>query len=215
MSRGVGRSRRARAPLVLLVLLCLAPRPLHAEPSQAYRQALAMAAEGRDREAVAMLNGAAAALPPAQSIWRQRMRAAARLLDIRRNRATRVTLPEASAAGVLVHRYLRTHPPPAPRPAWPLGLLATLVPGAGHAWLGRWRDAGTAAFMVWPMIFLTLWAARRRMGPVTVFFALITVWLWSGTVFSAVSLAARGDMEAYLAWWRGVWLASGLPGHPW
>ena len=94
-------------------------------------------------------------------------------------------------------------------------ILATIFPGAGHAWQGRWQDAWVAAIMVWPMLILTLWAASRRMGPVTIFFAMITAWLWSGTVFSSISLAERGGMESYLLWWQGVWQASGLPGRPW
>jgi len=53
------------------------------------------------------------------------------------------------------------------------------------------------------------------MGPVTVFFVLTTLWLWSGSVFSAVSLAERGSFEAYVLWWQGLWQASGLPGRPW
>ena len=69
--------------------------------------------------------------------------------------------------------------------------------------------------LVWPMLLLTLWAARRHMGPVTVFFALITVWLWSGTVFSSMSLAERASFEAYTLWWQGLWQASGLQGQPW
>ena len=98
---------------------------------------------------------------------------------------------------------------------WLPGLLATIFPGAGHAWQERWNDAVVAAIMVWPMLILTLWAAYRRMGPVTIFFAMITAWLWSGTVFSAISLAERGDVEAYLVWWQGLWQASALPGRPW
>jgi len=61
----------------------------------------------------------------------------------------------------------------------------------------------------------TFWADRRDMGPVTVFFAMITAWLWSGMVFSATSLAERGGYELYYAWWQQLWQASGLPSKPW
>ena len=53
------------------------------------------------------------------------------------------------------------------------------------------------------------------MGPVTAFFALVTAWLWSGSVFSAIALAERGGMEAYLDWWRELWRFAAIPGRPW
>lgn len=186
-----------------------------AEPQQAYEQAVQLAAAGNDRDAVAMLQGAAAVLPQAQKLWRDRMLVAARLLAMRRDRRMDVALPADAVESELAAHYLKNHPAPAPARRWHIGLAATLLPGAGHALLGRWHDAVVAALLVWPMIGLTLWAAYRRMGPVTVFFAGITVWLWSGSVFSAMSLAERGALEDYLAWWQGLWQAAGLPGRPW
>jgi hypothetical protein len=116
---------------------------------------------------------------------------------------------------MLMSNWLKQHPIPAVEDSIMPGLLAAIIPGSGHAWLGRWGDAGVAAMLVWPLLILTFWAARRDMGPVTVFFALITAWLWSGTVFSATSLAERGDYELYYAWWQQMWQASGLPSKPW
>jgi len=154
-----------------------------------------------------------------QGIWRERMQAAGALLEMRKRQVMKPPLtfnpaPNSSHAG-LMDQYIHHHPSPELVKAWIPGLLATLFPGSGHAWLGRWHDAAVAAILVWPMLLLTFWAWKRRMGPVTVFFGLLTLWLWSGTVFSAVSLAERGGMEAYMAWWQGLWQFTGLPGRPW
>ena len=206
--------RRHLLPIAVLALATLAPAVAAASPGQAYDAAIGLAARGRTGEAVAMMQGAAASLPAADP-WAQRLRAARWLLSMRRMRAHAPMAAAGNGWMLLADRYLAGHPPPKAAAAWPVGLLAAVLPGAGHARLGRWRDAMTAAMLVWPMLLLTVWAARRRMGPVTVFFALITLWLWSGTVYSAISLAERGSAEAYMAWWQHLWLASGLPGRPW
>jgi len=198
---------------IALLLLFIVIIPIHVEAaaSDAYRQGIALAAEGRDGQAVAMLRGVAAS---SSGIWSERAATAARLIDMRlRQDASKLEI--ASLNGVLLAKYQLLHAPPQAANGRFAGIFATLFPGAGHAWLGRWRDAGIAALMVWPMLLLTFWAAKRRMGPVTVFFTLLTLWLWSGSVFSAVSLAERGAFEAYVLWWQGLWQASGLPGRPW
>jgi len=201
----------------LFVLLLFAMLLLgHAEPVRAsvagvYQQALALAAQGRDAEAVAMLAGAAGTAP---EVWSGRMRVAAQLLAMRARQGVDLS-PIDSLNGALIAAYAKTHASPPAADAGLTGILASVFPGAGHAWLGRWHDAGIAAMLVWPMLLLTLWSFRRGMGPLTVFFALLTLWLWSGSVFSAVSLAERGGFEAYLVWWQGLWQASGLPGRPW
>ena len=203
-----------RELLILFAFICIVgghSALLHADAGQAYRQAIALAAQGRGAEAVAMLRGFSDA---ATGVWKERATTAAALIDMRLKRRN-VPLEVGSFNDVLVEQYRRQHPAPKQADVRLVGAAATLIPGAGHAWLGRWHDAGIAALMVWPMIVLTLWAAKRRMGPVTVFFALLTLWLWSGSVFSAVSLAERGGFEAYAAWWQGLWQASGLPGRPW
>jgi len=196
-----------------LLLLFIAIVPIHVEAaaSDAYRQGIALAVEGRDAQAVAMLRGVAAA---SSGVWQQRAAIAAKLIDMRqRQDVSRLEI--ASLNGVLLAKYQLLHAPPQAVDSRLAGIFATLFPGAGHAWLGRWHDAGIAALMVWPMLLLTFWAAKRKMGPVTVFFTLLTLWLWSGSVFSAVSLAERGAFEAYVMWWQGLWQASGLPGRPW
>lgn len=200
----------------LLVFQCMyAIGGALAAPAEVYGQAVALAAAGRDAEAVARLQGALDVYPGADA-WCARMQAAVALLSMRHQGETNVSgLDERSAYASLTRAYLRTHPAPEAGSLLMPGALAVVFPGAGHAWLGRWHDAWVAAMLVWPMLLLTFWAWRRRMGPVTVFFAVITIWLWSGTVFSAVSLAERGSHEAYLAWWQGLWQASGLQGQPW
>jgi len=205
-----------------LVLLLLMTGPAHAgtmpaAPEQAaaeiYYQDMALAAGGRGAEAVAMLDGAVAVMPPSD-IWRSRMQAATALLAMQQRHAAAPALAAENRHVPLMRHYLQLHPVPEATQAWWPALLG-VVPGAGHLWLGRLHDAATAALLVWPMLLLTFWAMRRGMGPVTLFFAGITIWLWSGTIFSAYSLAERGDLESYLGWWQGLWQASGLPGRPW
>jgi hypothetical protein len=202
-----------RCGIVALVLGASA----HADPGAAYRAAMALAAQGKDGEAIARLQGARDALSagPAAEQWRGWLASAAALLEMRQDLRLQPTFAETAAAVGRVQDYLATAPPPERGRPWAAALFGAVVPGAGHVWLGRWRDGVKAATLVWPMFLLTVWAWRRRMGPVTVFFAALTVWLWSGTVFSAYSLARRGDLHAYLVWWQGVWQASGLPGRPW
>ncbi len=205
-------------PVLLCAILACSVTQAGAAPRDVYLQAVQLAARGHDREAAAMLTGVADSLR-GQDVWRERMRMAVALLRMRGEDALRPVWPPGSTSNTLqsglAEQYIRDHPSPATVRVWIPGLLAALFPGAGHAWLKRWHDAAVAAMLVWPMLLLTFWAWKRRMGPVTVFFSLLTLWLWSGTVFSAVSLAERGSMETYMAWWQGLWQFTGLPGHPW
>jgi len=202
--------------LLLLLSLFSGAFMASAEPVQAYRQAIHLAAQGDDRTAIATLRSLQEVLPDDQSIWKSRMQSAQQLLTMRMEKSTifpPISQPNTNLA--LAAAVAADHPILLQASTWPAALLATIFPGAGHAWLGRWHDAATAALMVWPMLLLTCWAAKRHMGPVTLFFAAITLWLWSGTVFSALSLAERGNLETYLTWWQSIWQASGLPGRPW
>ncbi len=175
-----------------------------------YQQALQQAASGKLAVAEsALLKLSAAASTP--EVWQQRSQAAAVLLHLWQARAS--SLPASNNPYLrLANRYAEDHHLAKQKNA-ALLFSAALIPGAGHALLGRWHDARTAFILVVPMLLLTLWAAKRRMGPVTVFFALITLWLWSGTVFSAWSLHERQALELYSLWWQGLWQASALPGH--
>ncbi len=206
--------------LLLLLLLMAAMPQSYADTAATYRHALSQAAQGQLRAAQEML-GSIHNDGPDRSIWPQRAAAAGVLLSMRMDQ--QIDFPPQSFSAQsgpnsylsLASAYASTHPLIRDGRRWMATLLAVILPGAGHAWQGRWHDAGTAALMVWPMLILTIWAALRKMGPVTLFFALITIWLWSGTVFSSISLAERGNAESYMLWWQGVWQASGLPGRPW
>lgn len=191
----------------------LLPMVAWADAGQVYRQALDLAGGGRNAEAIAMLHGGMQSASSTTS-WKLRMFAATQLLHMREQH--QVLIDGQHVAGnthlMLAQAYSQQVPlKKAENSTIPM-ILATLFPGAGHAWLGRWHDATTAMVLVLPMLFLTLWAWRRKMGPVTVFFGAITLWLWSGSVFSATSLAEREVHEAYLLWWQGMWQSSGLPG---
>jgi len=204
-----------RLILLMVSLLLLPAVSSAASASDAYNEALGLAGAGHAGEAAARLDGAAAVLPD-ESIWRERMTLAAAMIRMRsQQQSVLPPLPHPGSNAALAKAYLQATPLPQAGSSWVVNVLAVVLPGSGHAWLGRWHDALTAALLVWPMLLLTLWAGYRRMGPVTVFFALITAWLWSGTVFSAMSLAERGSYEDYLLWWQGLWQASALPGRPW
>ncbi|MFQ5518985.1 MAG: hypothetical protein ACE5E3_03180 [Mariprofundus sp.] len=214
----MGRFGNGLGLMGLTGLLLLLPAQIgYAAPADAYKQAIGFAAQGNEQAALASLSSLALALP-IRNEWQSRSHAAAGLLGMRVKASS--TFPKQSEAVAnpylaLASAYADSHPlPDNNASSWPSTLLATLFPGAGHALQGRWGDAATAALMVWPMLILTIWAFRRGMGPVTLFFALITVWLWSGTVFSSISLAERTAAADYLIWWQGIWQASGLPGRP-
>ncbi len=202
-----------------LMLLCV-PMLAIATPEQVWQESMRLAQEGQDGQAIAVLNGALLQSNEENSVWSQRFDMAKRLLELRLHAKVHSeygTLDTTSNNQymLLLQGWLDKHPKPEVEESIIPGLLAAILPGTGHAWLGRWGDAGVAAMLVWPLLILTLWAARRDMGPVTVFFAMITAWLWSGTVFSAMSLAERGDFEVYYAWWQQMWIASGLPSRAW
>jgi len=201
------------------LLFLFMPLLAQATPEQVWQQSMQLAQQGQDRQAIAVLEGAILQSGQA-NVWTQRFDIAKRLLKLRYDAKVNSTyntlMPkQTNQYDMLMQSWLQQHPIPTVEESIMPGLLAAIIPGAGHAWLGRWGDAGVSAMLVWPLLILTFWAARRDMGPVTVFFALITAWLWSGTVFSATSLAERGDYELYYAWWQQMWTASGLPSKPW
>ncbi len=201
------------------LLFLLMPMMGNATPEQVWQESMRLAQQGHDKQAIAVLNGAI--LQAGQpNVWTQRFDMAKRLLKLRReaklhNEYNVLDMVGNNQYEMLMQGWVQQHPLPKVEDSIMPGLLASIIPGSGHAWLGRWGDAGVSAMLVWPLLILTFWAARRDMGPVTVFFALITAWLWSGTVFSATSLAERGDYELYYAWWQQMWTASGLPSKPW
>ena len=186
-----------------------------AGPAEAYQQAIYLAAQGHEQEAMATLAGLVEVVPQG-STWHERMQAARLLIGMKIERQTEFPpQPHPNTYLLLASSYAASQPLLNEIETWPATTLATIFPGAGHAWQGRWNDAKTAALMVWPILLLTLWAFKRGMGPVTLFFALITLWLWSGTIFSSISLSERGNLETYLIWWQNSWQSSGLPGRPW
>lgn len=205
--------------LYALVCCLLLPISGQAGPQQVWDEAMSQAKLGHDAQAIALLKGASM-ISAEQNLWFQRFDIASRMLSLRENARHDSIYQGLLLSGnnqheVMLAAWLNQHPLPQTSGSSIPAILAAMIPGAGHAWMGRWGDAGVSAMLVWPLLILTFWAARRDMGPVTVFFALITAWLWSGTVFSAVSLAERGDYELYYSWWREMWVASALPARPW
>lgn len=204
---------------LLLLLVCFGTGTYASEdaPQRIYQQAMIDASAGHMREAISRLEAAMLLLPSSQP-WRARMEAASVILSMQKNQQDELPVLQSSSNNYLLmaNQYAQQHPVAMPQNTWIPAVLSIVLPGSGHAWMGRWRDALTTVLMVWPMFLLTLWAVRRDMGPVVVFFAIITTWLWSGTSFSAMSLAERVNHEYYLHWWQQLWLASGLGGTvPW
>jgi len=200
---------------IICCLLLFSLQAQAVEPSSVvYQQSLLLASQGKLEQSIIALQAASAVLPQGD-IWRERMLAASLLLAMQKQQLTQLAPIKDNNYLKLADSYQQGNLQPQAIQIWPAALLASIFPGAGHAWLGRWHDAGVAALFVWPLLLLTLWAARRKMGPVTVFFALLTLWLWSGTVFSAISLAERGSFDMYMQWWQQLWQASALPGRPW
>jgi len=204
---------------MFVCVMLIVPMMSFASSQQVWQESIFLAQQHKDREAIAMLRGAGLQLA-AHDVWRQRFDIAMRLLELRKEAKYHSEYNGLKLSGnnqyeLLMAHWLTQNPVPQTSGSAMPGFLAAIIPGSGHAWMGRWGDAGVAAMLVWPLLILTFWAARRDMGPVTVFFALMTAWLWSGTVFSAVSLAERGDYELYYAWWQQMWQASALPSRPW
>jgi len=196
-------------------MLLFSTQALAAEHAQrVYQQSIGLAAQGEVSKAVVALQAASAVLPH-ENIWHERMLTAAALLAMQKHQQMELPKIESNTYQKLAEAYIQAHAGIEPVSIWPVAMLAVIFPGAGHAWQGRMRDAGVAALLVWPLFILTLWAAKRKMGPVTLFFAVLTIWFWSGTVFSAISLVERGSFETYMQWWQGLWQASALLGRPW
>jgi hypothetical protein len=209
--------------IVAVMLLCM-PILAQATPEQVWQASMALAQRGDDAKAIALLHGAqlqSTKKANAANVWNQRFDIAIRMLDLRQRAKHQSDYRSLQLSGsnqyeLLMKQWLTQHPLPEVQDSFLPGLLASIIPGSGHAWLGRWHDALTAALLVVPMLLLSIWAWRRAMGPVTVFFSLITLWLWSGTVFSALSLAERANYLTYITWWQSLWLGAALPGHvPW
>ncbi|MDQ6991737.1 MAG: hypothetical protein Q9M11_08415 [Mariprofundaceae bacterium] len=182
--------------------------------SHVYHVCIHLAAQGKTSESIAALQASSALLSPINP-WQQRMLAAASLLQMKQQQRTQLPNPQGNNNLMLAAAFAKQNPLPLAVNPWLAGSLAMILPGAGHAFLDRWHDAWIAFLMVVPLLILTFWAWHRSMGPVTVFFALLTAWLWSGSIFSAISLSQRGNMEAYMQWWKPLWQAAALSGQPW
>jgi len=81
--------------------------------------------------------------------------------------------------------------------AWFAGGLS-VVPGLGHLSLGDWRTALTALLINGLFLWALVYALHQRHWPYAAVFGLVVAILWSGTIFSAHSLALREAREARL-----------------
>ncbi len=76
--------------------------------------------------------------------------------------------------------------------------FASLIPGLGHLLLQDWRTALTAFLINGLFIWALAYAWQQRHWPYAAVFGLVVAILWSGTMFSAYSLALREAREARL-----------------
>jgi tetratricopeptide (TPR) repeat protein len=80
------------------------------------------------------------------------------------------------------------------------GILAALLPGLGHAYLGRWEDAGLVFVVNGAFLAGTLEAIERRNRALAAGMALGELLWYSGNVFSAVSNAHKHNKLLRESW---------------
>jgi tetratricopeptide (TPR) repeat protein len=92
--------------------------------------------------------------------------------------------------------HIRANTPLPEKSPWTAGLLAAVLPGAGHAYLGRWRDAGLAFSMNAAFTAATLEAIQKDNPALAGTLALAELIWYSGNIFSAVGSAHKHNRQA-------------------
>lgn len=78
--------------------------------------------------------------------------------------------------------------------------LAALLPGLGHAYLGRWEDAGLVFLVNGAFLAATLEAIDKKSLPLAGGMALAELLWYSGNIFSALSNAHKHNKLLRQAW---------------
>ncbi len=108
---------------------------------------------------------------------------------VARQQAARVTRGEVSSQG---------------RSPWTAGILAGLLPGAGHAYLGRWEDAALVFLVNGVFLGATLEAVEKRQPALAGGMALAELIWYSGNIFSAVSNAHKHNKGLAEQWIKDI-----------
>mgnify|MGYP001118828591 CR=1 FL=1 len=80
------------------------------------------------------------------------------------------------------------------------GILAAMLPGLGHAYLGRWEDAGLVFMVNGAFLAGTLEAIERRNRALAAGMAFAELLWYSGNIFSAVSNAHKHNKFLRESW---------------
>lgn len=90
------------------------------------------------------------------------------------------------------------------RSPWMAGALAAILPGAGHAYLGRWEDAALVLSVNAAFLGATVEAIQRREPALAGGMALAELLWYSGNVFSAVSNTHKHNRLLRDRWAEGI-----------
>jgi tetratricopeptide (TPR) repeat protein len=86
---------------------------------------------------------------------------------------------------------IRSHTPPKDKSPWVAGLLAAVLPGAGHLYAERWRDAGLVFAVNGAFTGATLEAIDKENPTLAGVLAFTELIWYSGNIFSAVGSAHK------------------------
>lgn len=79
-----------------------------------------------------------------------------------------------------------------------IAAFVSVIPGAGHLWLGDWRTALTAFVLNMLFIWALVFALKNKHWPYAAVWGLVVSILYTGTLFSAYALGQRDVREARL-----------------
>lgn len=99
-----------------------------------------------------------------------------------------------SARGIELAERLKAYPVEKNEHVWMATGLAA-IPGMGHAYLKDKYSAATACIVGLILLSAMFYSLKYRLWSFTLFFALIGLTFYAGTIFSAHSLALRGLLE--------------------
>ena len=90
------------------------------------------------------------------------------------------------------------------RSPWMAGALAALLPGAGHAYLGRWEDAALVFTVNGAFLGATVEALEKDQPALAGAMALAELLWYSGNIFGAVSSAHKHNRVLAQQWAEGT-----------
>lgn len=124
--------------------------------------------------------------------------------------------PQSGLFGKASHRakLIRSQTPFPEKSPWLAGLLAALLPGAGHLYTGRWRDAGLTFSVNAAFIAATTEAIYKDDKALAGGLAMLELLWYSGNIFSAVGGAHKYNRRVRRELLEEIHLPSGGLGAP-